>query len=1250
MRLNAAILLCLLSLGFVSSIASAADAGETRVFIDREKALAEAAKADLVRFPDADTVLVDDYEFAEYKGDGTGRRWDESYTKILTEKGRREARTARLDFTLPYSRAKMLLGEVIKPDGKAIQIDIAANSKEMIDPSQMGSNIYNPNDKLIEIAVPELSIGDVLHWISFTDEMKTRMEGTWGSYFVLESSDPIISYTVEVAAPDSLPIVSKALKSEIKDYVAYSKRSEGGKTFHRWIAKNVPQYFPEPEMPAAYTVVQRLVMSTISDWQTVSKWYWNLSKPRLDSTTPEMKKAVDDLVAGLKTDDEKIKAIFKYVSQNIRYMGITTEEVSPGYEPHDVSMTFNNKYGVCRDKAALLVAMLRMAGLEAFPVLINAGPKKDPEIPLPYFNHAISCVLNKDGSYTLMDSTDETSAELLPAYLCNRSYLVARPDGDTLRTSPIIPASENMMRISTKGSIDESGVLTAQSRLDFDGINDNAYRGHLLRIRPEERKLFFEAKLKSAIDGAVLKSLKLSPADLQDNSQPLSAELEYSVKDVLATGSGEAIMPLPWLGGSFGMVNFILGSTGLEKRRFPFSTEIACGASEKLELKLGGGIGKSLSVPACGSIDSDTLKWQESVSVKERVLDASAEFDIKAVEFSPEQYLGLRDALKTVQADRRKRPVFDSADEVQQQDSILLEDNVEYALSDAGSWTSRRVSKRKILSYAGTKRFSEIKIGYNPVWESVSVKAKVIAPDGSVKTLGEKELNVMDASWVASAPRYPAAKTLVASLPGVGVGSVIESEILTESKGKSFFATAESFQTQERIESKSVSIRIPDSLLGCLKLGSKPDETADGGKLLVWRAKDVPAMKPEPSTPPAWAFAKTALASAGNWTSFSDSALKALSDAAKGEKASAKSAELCAGAASQSERAVRIRDFVAKSIRQAGPGFLELPLACVTPADKTLADGYGNSADRAVLLFALLKASGFEPAFVLASGQPSLPAVFAPVYYTPQPWLFGSPLVKIKADGKDILLNDTNQYDKLGATSHSGNYALELATHIPWVLQAASKPLENFSETVWSVDIAADGSASIERRQLFYGMGYGNAKQRYEEMTPEELRRHHQELVAGIAQSAKPDGELVADFASYPGVVSYKVKVPDFAVRDASRLYFQLPQGGFRGVFSLRSEKRSLPYYIGGRAKSRIEFNFKLPASFAKLQIAPRSFDWSHAASTVSLSSNFEPGSLKLRCDALFEPSMSPASEYGSYKELDRLLGDPATGNVLISE
>src|ERR1035438_1854149 len=118
-------------------------------------------------------------------------------------------------------------------------------------------------------------------------------------------------------------------------------------------------------MPPYEMTLQRLYVSTLPDWQAISKWYSDLSKSHLEATTPEMQQTVSNLTAGAQTDTEKNKAVFYHVSKKIRYMGLTPEKDRPGFEPHDVKITFEKKYGVCRDKAGLLVAMLREAGLNA---------------------------------------------------------------------------------------------------------------------------------------------------------------------------------------------------------------------------------------------------------------------------------------------------------------------------------------------------------------------------------------------------------------------------------------------------------------------------------------------------------------------------------------------------------------------------------------------------------------------------------------------------------------------------------------------------------------------------------------------------------------------------------------------------------------------------------------------------------------------------------------------------------------------
>ena len=230
-----------------------------------------------------------------------------------------------------------------------------------------------------------------------------------------------------------------------------------------------------------------------------------------------------ELTAGATNDFNKVQDLFFYVSKNIRYMGLTPEKDRPGFEPHDVCLTFGKEYGVCRDKAALLVSMLRLAGLHAYPVLINVGTKRDRRCRTRFSTMPLSAWNSPTGVYTLMDPTDENTRELLPAGDCNQSYLVCRPEGERLQTSPIIPAAQNMMHVATTGTLDNAGTLTAKTELLFEGVNDNEYREAFAHMKPDDRRRFFERNLQAGHARRAVTALTLLPEDMLDISTPVRA-------------------------------------------------------------------------------------------------------------------------------------------------------------------------------------------------------------------------------------------------------------------------------------------------------------------------------------------------------------------------------------------------------------------------------------------------------------------------------------------------------------------------------------------------------------------------------------------------------------------------------------------------------------------------------------------------------------------------------------------------------
>ncbi|MEI8289195.1 MAG: DUF3857 domain-containing protein [Verrucomicrobiota bacterium] len=1217
-----------------------ADAGWA--FCDAKKVFAAAAGVTPEKYPDSDTATIEGKMVRAYRADGTGESQDETFVKALTEKGKRSVRVLALSYTLPYSTVEVVKLEVMKPDGTVVPVDVAANSKDSIDDGQMGMNIFDPNNHVVQVNLPSVEIGDIVHSITRQNTRRAIIPGTFAEENVFEGTGHIRHLAYEIRAPAELPLKRIRLRDEIPGTISHlATTNADGAVTHHWEIANVPRMFEEPGMPPGSMVLQRIMVSTLPDWEAVSKWYWELSKPHLDATTPEMIKTNALLTAGAKTDLDKIKAVFYHVSKNIRYMGLTPEKDRPGFEPHDVRLTFEKNYGVCRDKAALLVAMLREAGLNAYPVLINVGTKRDAEVPDPGFNHAIVGVELEKGDYVLMDPTDENTRDLLPSTDRNQSYLVCRPEGDRLRTSPVEPPERHLMRVKTAGTLSAAGRLEAKSELSFEGVNDNAYRNAFVKMKPDDLRRFFERDLKSTLPGAKLKSLKLHPENMLDMSASLRAELEFSADGMTADGSGKSVVTVPWIGRGLGVVNFILRDTGLEKRKYPLQTWVTCGLEETVQLKLDKGFAGAESLPSCQPADDECLTSRQRHSFTNQTLSCAREFKLKTVEFSPPQYRELKQTLKNLEYDGRKDPVLTltkpgpstpapAAAETEkiavQSDAKILSASKELEVTDAHTAIYRVKYAKQILSYNGKKREAELKVDYNPARQTAKlIHAAVVSKNGGRHEISAGEINLMDAGWNASAKRYTGGKILVANLPNVEIGSTIEVEFEIASTNSPFLAGHESFQLPDALEQKAFEITAPENLMVRSRAShgsgiiTEAVQTTNGRKKFTWTASRVPARPAESQLPPDWAY----LPSVGYFIGEADDYFKELGAtlldrARKSSKAAELARQIAATSKDQRETLKAIRDFIAKSIRNAGPAFTELPLAELSAADTTLADGYGHLADRAILLHAMLTAAGFKPEFVMASELPPLKEFTDAIKQLPLPQYFQWPLVRVTVKGETQYLNDTDQYAQPGTTAHDGKLGLSLERRHVETIHAA-KDCGNRTDTFCKLALTDDGRARIQVRQSYYGTGFNGKNRYFSELPPEERRRYFQEIVSQVSQGARPVGDLTTRFDTYPGTEEFTVEVDHYAVADGKYYYFSLPA---QSLFPAGTDRRALPLYIAQGSKSSGRTEIDLPAGYRRMIIAPKNTTLKAAGGTAKTTLANRNG---LKCVLTQELATQPA-------------------------
>ncbi len=1252
--------------------------------VDRAKALNAAEDVTTEKYPDAHSVLVDDKIVVRYNRDGTSVTWDEWYTKILTEKGRKGRRTMSLHFTIPYSLPKDVRVptlEVIKPDGTTREVNVARQSRIMIDPSQMRSNIFNPKSKVLRVTIPHLEVGDVIHYVTYRRVRKARIPGVWSNIQLFEYTTPIRRLVYEVHAPSGLPLKHRVVKDPVKDTLTHTHKNTDKGIVHRWEARDVPRIFKEPRMPPLTRVAQRLLLSTAENWEAISKWYWSISSPHYE-TNRNIRKKVEKLVEGTDNRRERIRSLFRFVSQEIRYLGITTQKRAPGYEPQDVKATYKSRAGVCRDKAALLVAMLRETGLKAYPVLIHSKRKKDPDVPVPFFNHAIVGVSQPDGDYLLMDPTDENTRKLLPAYLSNRSFLVAKPEGETLRTTAVEPASKNLVHIDTKGVLQADGDLSANTTIRFEGINDNVYRGYLARQTAPERRRLFERLVKNVIPGATLKNSRLKPDHMQDISQRLTAELSFEAEDITVSSSAGRLLPLPFFGSRVGFINFILRGTGLESREYPFRPDLACGVKETFHIVLPSGAKAVKSLPDYRHVAPEGLSFKRDVSVVKDGLKGSSNLLLTKAQFSPGEYKKLKQGLQVIQQNRDRIPLLVPADRDKGEKSqgkkakaITLLERVRYDVSSRHSWKVTREVRKRILTYAGKKSYSEIRIPYNPAWESVRLKyAKVTKPSGRTLKIKPRHTNRMDAGWVGSAPRYPGSKTLVASLPGVAPGCTIHYAYQKKNHNKPFFAGREVLRDMEPIVRKTVTVTTPTGM--ALTTHSTPTgigsanstfSSSDTGIKIekntkkhqdrterTWEVKNVPAIERERDLPPFYAFNPVVTFTTGKWSAYMKRVRDTLTKLAnqRADHVQNRVQSITDDADNKREKIRAVRDYVARNIRAAGPALHEVPLSALSEPSKTLEQGYGNSADRAVLLYSMLSSLQYNPEFVLASAASRVPSLQKVLRRYPDPGWFGEVLVLIHEDGSPIILNDTDEYAELGTTPHYGRPSLRPSGKIKRIQAPPEKRTR--TATRFRITVDPDGDAEVKVRTLYFGRAYANQNRKYAMMSPQEAQHAFEKTVTDLSQAAQSISELQTAFDVYPGIKSYKVHWPGFAVKQNGVVYFRVP-ASLRNLFQFGADTRTNPLYRARAERKTVDVRIKLPAEWGPLKGVPSELEWQEPGGRgrINIQVHKPQGTdqkrtLRIVYRADLKPAVIPATRYKTMLRIMEKLNHAASRTVLL--
>jgi hypothetical protein len=293
-------------------------------------------------------------------------------------------------------------------------------------------------------------------------------------------------------------------------------------------------YFPPSDNPAG--------LRGLKDWAAVSLWLTPLVDPPAEASADIRTKAAQ-LTAGASTEIEKIRAIAAFV-QGTRYVEIALNLTrGGGYTPRRADDVLAKSYGDCKDKATLMRALLKAAGISAYLTTVTAEDRTyvRPEWASPMqFNHAIVAVQVSDavtaptivesktlGRLLIFDPTDSlTPVGDLPRDEQDSYALVVAAANGALIKLPLLTAASNRVESSIEGVLDANGQLDARVERRYFGQAGIAMSSIEKRSGSAELKKRLERSYSRRVPGTALSNVS---SETRAAENALSIHLKLSV-------------------------------------------------------------------------------------------------------------------------------------------------------------------------------------------------------------------------------------------------------------------------------------------------------------------------------------------------------------------------------------------------------------------------------------------------------------------------------------------------------------------------------------------------------------------------------------------------------------------------------------------------------------------------------------------------------------------------------------------------
>lgn len=514
-------------------------------FSAEPRALLAAAEA--VSAGEADVVVLLDELHYSFDAEGRATSSSRLVFRVTDESALDDWSTIEAEWAPWYQARPVLTARVIGKDGAVQTLDPKTVTESAA--RDESPDIFSDN-RLLRAPLPGMGAGVVVEQvITYRDHNPLFDTGTGGRQMFGRFA-PVEKTRLVIEAPSTLPI---QFVNRTVPLIEPVKTEAGGRQRVVFESARIePLEDLEWNLPYDQSSVPYVAFSTGVSWQEAARRYTEIVEKQIgdvEAVRPFLREAIGKSTARR----EVVMKVLAAVQKNIRYAGMEVGEGS--IVPRTPKEVLSLKYGDCKDKATLLVAMLRAAGIPAHVALLNAGTTLDVDAGLPglgRFNHVIVRVGGDDPFW--VDPTDEYSpAGVLPVADQDRLVLVADPATTGLTRTPAAESAANFTRETRTFVLPDDGKASITEITEATGTFDSSIRRFAAQTDRKEYREAMEAYVTDEYDAESLKEFAYTdPRDLSGQFR-LTLQIEKAARG--QTGdidAAVAIFPsglagsLPW--------------------------------------------------------------------------------------------------------------------------------------------------------------------------------------------------------------------------------------------------------------------------------------------------------------------------------------------------------------------------------------------------------------------------------------------------------------------------------------------------------------------------------------------------------------------------------------------------------------------------------------------------------------------------------------------------------------------------------